>query len=114
MLIEEFVVSYLDEHMSVPVSGEIPTPMPDSFITVERTGGSSVNKLKSATLAVQAWAESVDAAANLCADVAEAMEAIAAEPEISRCALNASYNFTDTSTKRYRYQAVFDLVHYLN
>lgn len=114
MLIEEFVVQYLGQELTVPVSGAVPSPMPASFVTVERTGGSVRNKLCTATLAVQAWAESIDAAANLCAAVTEAMESILSEAEIARCSLNASYNFTDTSTMRCRYQAVFDLVHYLN
>ena len=114
MLIEEFVVKYLDDELSIPVSGEIPSPMPNTFITVERTGGSITNKIRTATLAIQAWAESIDAAANLCALITETMEGIVEEDEISRCTLDSSYNFTDTSTKRYRYQAVFDLVHYLN
>lgn len=113
MLIEEFVVKYLDDELSVPVSGEIPSPMPDTFITVERTGGSITNKIRTATLAIQAWAESIDAAANLCALVTETMENIVGEDEISRCTLDSSYNFTDTTTKHCRYQAVFDVVHYL-
>ncbi|QBX15619.1 hypothetical protein Javan197_0033 [Streptococcus phage Javan197] len=33
-------------------------------------------------------------------------------PEVSGVHLNADYNFTDTATKRYRYQAVFDINHY--
>jgi len=113
MLIEEFVVHYLDAELTVPVSGAVPSPLPATFVTVERTGGSATNKLRTATLAVQAWAETIDAAANLCAEVTEAMEAIVEKDEISRCTLNASYNFTDTTTKHCRYQAVFDVVHYL-
>ena len=113
MLIEEFVVHYLDTELTVPVSGAVPSPLPATFVTVERTGGSASNKLRTATLAIQAWAESIDEAANLCADVVEAMDGIIAEDEISRCTLNASYNFTDTTTKHCRYQAVFDVVHYL-
>lgn len=113
MLIEEFVVQYLNGELSVPVSGAVPSPMPDTFVTVERTGSSITNKIRTATLAIQAWAESIDAAANLCAEVTETMENIVENDEISRCSLDSSYNFTDTSTKRFRYQAVFDLVHYL-
>lgn len=31
---------------------------------------------------------------------------------IARVQLNSDYNFTDTETKRYRYQAVFDINYY--
>ena len=114
MLIEEFVVHYLDGELSVPVAGAVPSPMPVSFVTVERTGGSMTNQLRSATLAIQAWAGSIDAAANLCADVIDIMIGILEKSEISSCVLSASYNFTDTATKHCRYQAVFEVVHYLN
>ena len=113
MTIEEYVIASLTGQLSVPVSGDVPSPKPASFVTVEKTGGGSSNTIQSATLAVQAWAESRDAAALLCAAVETAMDGIVAHPEISRCSLSSSYNFTDTSTKRYRYQALFDVVHYL-
>lgn len=34
------------------------------------------------------------------------------EETVITCEMNSSYNFTDTRTKRYRYQAVFDLVYF--
>ena len=34
------------------------------------------------------------------------------ENTIISCVLNSTYNFTDTRTKRYRYQAVYDLVYF--
>ena len=40
------------------------------------------------------------------------MEDLADLDEVSACRLNSDYNFTDTTTKHYRYQAVFDLVFY--
>jgi len=32
--------------------------------------------------------------------------------EIGKVKLNSDYNFTDTVTKQYRYQAVYDISHY--
>jgi hypothetical protein len=32
--------------------------------------------------------------------------------EVSKVSLNSEYNYTDTVEKKYRYQAVFDIVHY--
>lgn len=113
MTIEEFIVNYLDGALSVPVSGDVPSPVLPSFVTVEKTGGGRENKISSATVAVQSWAESRADAADLCAAVEAAMEAIVEEPEISRCALDSSYNFPDLERKKPRYQAVFSIVHYL-
>ena len=53
------------------------------------------------------------AAAALNETVKEAMAGLTALPEISRCALVSDYNYTDRSTDTCRYQAVFDVVHYL-
>ena len=39
------------------------------------------------------------------------MRTIVNLPEIGRSQLNSDYNFTDTTTKGYRYQAVFDLIY---
>ena len=30
---------------------------------------------------------------------------------VSRCILNSAYNFTDTRTREYRYQAVFEITY---
>ena len=113
MTIEEYIVQYLSGRLSVPVSGDVPSPLPASFVTVEKTGAGRVNQIASATVAVQSWAASRDAAARLCAEVEAAMGGIVEEPEISRCALDTSYNFPDLSRERPRYQAVFSITHYL-
>ena len=40
------------------------------------------------------------------------MEEIENQNPVSRAALNTDYNYTDTVTKRYRYQAVYDFIYY--
>ena len=57
-------------------------------------------------------ADSMYAAAKLNEEVKAIMKGIIELPEVSSCRLDSDYNFTDTATKKYRYQAVFDLVHY--
>ena len=44
--------------------------------------------------------------------VKAAMKRIIEQDEISRSTLNSDYNFTDVITKKYRYQAVYDLKYY--
>ena len=41
--------------------------------------------------------------------VKEAVKGLVELDSISGVHLNSDYNFTDTETKRYRYQAVFDI-----
>ena len=40
------------------------------------------------------------------------MEQATILPTISSAKLNTDYNFTDTTTREYRYQAVYDLTYY--
>lgn len=51
-------------------------------------------------------------AAELNEKVKSAMDEIVELDEVTRCELNSDYNYTDTSRKKYRYQAVFDITHY--
>ena len=44
--------------------------------------------------------------------VKNAVENLIGLDEIRGISLNGDYNFTDTTTKEYRYQAVFDIGHY--
>lgn len=111
-MIEKIVYDYLSEALTVPVRLEVPENPPERFVLLEKTGSGVENQIYSATIAVQSWAETLFEAAALNEQVKAAMDEIVRLPEICRCQLNSDYNFTDTATKRYRYQAVFDLVHY--
>lgn len=111
MTIEEFMIDYLGTALAAEVRGSVPHPMPDEFVTVEKTGSSLVNRINAATLAVQSWSTSRAAAAALNELVKAAMAAAVARPEISRCALDSDYNYTDEATNKNRYQAVFDVVY---
>lgn len=116
MTIEQFIVEYLNDGnlpQGVTASGSVPHPMPAQFVTVEKTGSSLSDRIHGATIAVQSWSTSRAAAAALNEAVKSAMEAAAALPEISRSALESDYNYTDLATNKPRYQAVFDVVHYI-
>lgn len=113
MTIEEFIILYLSGILSVPVSGDVPNPMPASFVTVEQTGSRETDKIRTATIAVQSWAQTRAGAGRLNKAVEEAMADMISEPEISRCALDTSYNFTDLNTKTPRYQAVFSVIYHI-
>lgn len=111
-MIEKIVLNYLLKKLHIPVYSEIPENPPEEFVIVDKAGSGKKNKLGSAVLALQSYAGSLYLAAELNEKVKSVMEDIVDLDEISKCKLNTDYNFTDTSTKRYRYQAVYDIVHY--
>lgn len=111
-MIETVVRAHLVENLSVPVYMETPPKPPETYVLAEKTGGSMENRQKSAMITVQSYAPRLLAAAELNEAVKTAMESLAEREEIASCRLNSDYNFTNTASKGYRYQAVFDIYHY--
>lgn len=112
MTIEQIIVDYLRDALSVPVSGEKPIGPVSEFVTVEKIGSSARNYIKSATLAIQSWSTSQDSASALNETVKCAMDNAVTLDAVSSSRCETDYNFTDTSTKRHRYQAVYTVVYY--
>jgi hypothetical protein len=111
-MIEETVLNYLSKKLSVPVSMEVPEKPPAAFCVVEKTGSGRDNRINSATFAVQSYGSTLYQAAELNERAKAAMDDLVELNEIARADLNSDYNFTDSSTKRYRYQAIYDITHY--
>lgn len=114
-IIEETVIRYLTREVC-PAYGEVPPDPPAAFAVVEKTGSGSAEGsaglIPTATLAIQSYAPTLAAAADLNERVKKAMAAIVAMPTVTSARLNGDYPYTDTANKRYRYQAVYDLVYY--
>ena len=99
---------YAERPMAPPLEA-----LPEEYYLIEKTGGGEENHILNAMIAVQSIsARSMLRAAEMSEAAERAMKAMPAEvDDVSRCRLNAAYNFTDTETKEYRYQAVFDLIY---
>lgn len=111
-MIEVVIVNYLNKYLSVPSSLERPDKSIKKFILIEKAGGSKSNHISSATFVFQSYALSLYEAAVLNEELKQVVENMIELDEISSIKLNSDYNFTDTQTKEYRYQAVFDIKHY--
>lgn len=111
-MIEKIILNYLNSKLAVPVVMEEPADKPSSFVVIQKTGSSRVNYIFSATIAIQSYGESLLKAAELNEAVKNAMFGIPEVAEVASVRLNSDYNFTDSSTKKYRYQAVFEITHY--
>ncbi|AJD83095.1 hypothetical protein [Streptococcus phage Str-PAP-1] len=111
-MIELVIKNYLDGHLNVPSFFEHQNGIKGKYVQIEKIGGGKGNKLKSSVFAFQSYADSLFESAELNEQVKEVVEAMIEVPEISGIKLNSDYNFTDTQTKKYRYQAVYDINHY--
>lgn len=111
-MIELSLKKFLDGHLSVPSFFEVPAKAPKKYVVIEKTGSSKVNYISSATVAFQSYADSLFEAALLNDEVKAVVEKLIELNEITSVRLNSDYNFTDPTTKQYRYQAVYDIGHY--
>lgn len=111
-MVEKIVKDYLQSSLGIPVRLEEEDDLGNEYVLIEKTGSSTGKHIASATLAVQSFSTSLYGAATLNERVKAAMEKIIELDDISKCELNSDYNYTDTNRKKYRYQAVFDIVYF--
>ena len=111
-MIEKTILDYLGEHLTVPVYMEEPINKPASYVLIERTGSSESNLVETTTLALQSYGASLYDAAVLNMAVKARIKQAVELPSVSAVYINSDYNFTDTETKRYRYQCVAVVTHY--
>lgn len=110
-MIEKIAYDYLSDNLDTPVFMEVPEHAPCEFVVMEKVAGSITDHIRFATIAIQSYSSvSLYAAAQLNDDVHEVMDAMADHvDDVSECQMTADTNFTDTSTKRYRYQCLYNI-----
>jgi|SRR5699024_1880037 len=111
-MIELIILNHLNNKLDVSVHLEKPSSEIGSYVVFEKTSSGKSNHLPSATIAFQSYADSLYNAAVLNDKVKDAVESLIELDEIRGLDLNSDYNFTDTTTKEYRYQAVYDIRYY--
>ena len=111
-MIETVLYNYLKDlfyEEQIPVYMERPEKRPNGkYIIIEKTGGTKTDKIATNTFAFQSYGDTLYDASSL----NESVKSAEYLDEISGVTLNSDYNFTDTASKSYRYQAVFVITHY--
>lgn len=113
-MIEQIVIDYLNDNLTngIEAYAEVPENPASKYVIVQKTGSGRVNKIDSATFALQSYADSKYEAATLNEEVKSIMDSITDHPKVSASALNSDYDFTDPKKKQPRYQAIYNLTHY--
>lgn len=114
MIIEQVVNEYLQEALDMDaVYNEDPDGEKPPYVVIEKTGSGRENLINRSTLAIKSYGSSLLEAITLNDMVKAAMDDIDSEIlQISDSSLDSDYDFSDTAKKRYRYQAVYNLIHY--
>lgn len=110
-MIAKDLLDYLGEALSVGVYMESPEEL-TNYILLDQTGSSRNDHIITTTIAVQSYAPSLYEAMVLNESVKAAMEGFAQLANVTRVELDTDYNFTNTATKQYRWQAVYNITHY--
>nr|DAX27475.1 MAG TPA: tail completion protein [Caudoviricetes sp.] len=110
-MIEKTIYKYLQDILKIPVFISEPEKPPASYVLLDRTDGDD-GPIKHATIAFQSYSQTILEACKLNERLKEAMRGATRLDDIVKVKLNSDYNFTDTETKRPRYQAVYDLTYY--
>ena len=114
-MIEDIVRDHLIDEIQLPVYLEEPERPPRKYMLVEKVGSSdgAAHAVAHAMIAVQSIsAESMVSAALLNEQVKQAMWRLEADSRVTKVRCNSDLNYTDTSTRRYRYQALFEITYY--
>ena len=113
-MIEVVIMNALEAATNVNAYMEIPEESENTYIVIQRAGGEQRgSRMRTAVIAVQSYAQTLLDAAILNESVLNAMQELQYQDnEITICQLNSNNNSTDPETRRYRYQAVFDLVYF--
>ena len=110
-MIAKDLLDYLGEALPVGVYMESPEEL-TNYILLDQTGSSRNDHIITTTIAVQSYAPSLYEAMVLNESVKAAMEGFAQLANVTRVELDTDYNFTNTVTKQYRWQAVYNITHY--
>ena len=110
-MIAKTLLNFLGEDLDIGVYLEQP-PDETNYILIDQTGSSQANHITTTTIALQSYGSSLYNAMVLNERVKDAMERFVELNEVTRVELNTDYNFTNTATKQYRWQAVYLITHY--
>ena len=106
------LIEYLTGKLDVYVGVSAPEAT-TGYVLIDQTGSTNRNHITTTTIAVQSYGASLEDAIRLNETVKNVMMDFVNEDEVSGVKLDTEYNFTNTATKQYRWQAVFEITHYL-
>lgn len=112
-MIEKIIIDYLSKELGITCYAEKQVNT-KRYVLIEKIGGGKKEHLTSAIVAIQSYDSTLYKAAELNELVKTAMFKMPnVLNEISKMKLNSDYNFTDTEIKHYRYQAIFEIIYYM-
>ena len=112
-MIELDVKNFIEDNFEYPAYMERPGNGTETYFVIEKVSGTRDEYIDFARITVQTYAPSLYQAATLCDRLNDAMLTdFLTLPNISNVEINSTYNYTDTTTKKYRDQTLFEIYYY--
>ena len=111
-MLEITIIGYLGTHITAPVYAEIPAGKPERFVVVEKMGGERENYIDTAAVSFRSFGPSLLDAMKLNEEVMAAVETMTDLDEICCCEYGGDFNDSDTASKQYCYQAMYNITYY--
>lgn len=112
-MIEVTLLNYVSTELApIPVYMEEPEDKPEKYVLISYQGTGEDNYIYTGMVTAKSYASSLYEASLLNEQVKEVLNSLIEVNELTSSKLNASYPFNETTTKRYRYQCVFNINHY--
>lgn len=113
-MIEAITKNYVQEKMGIPSYLNAPSDKPDKYVRIRKSGSSGDRFIETAIFIFYCVSEkSLYEAAQMNEDLKEVMYDMPGFIDaVSKVELNSDGNFTDTKTKEYRYQSIFEVTYH--
>lgn len=111
-MIIKTLLDYLITQLNGTYVGMEAPEQTSNYVLIDQTGSSRTNHIITTSVAIQSYGSSLYDAMLLNESVKSAMEGFAESALVTRVELETDYNFTNTATKQYRWQAVYSITHY--
>lgn len=113
-MIEATIIQYLTAQdlpgIGAHIYGETPAEnIPENYVLIRRTGGSMANYIRQYNIYTETVGKDRLTTLQNHEAVVSAMLAIRDHTDIMSCRLNSDYDATNTRTKEYRYQALWQI-----
>lgn len=110
MIIEPIILDYLKNELDIDaVFFEIPSPIPETFVTIELINRSKTDHIESVTLEFMSYAPTMFEAATLDEKVRDAMDCAVILDEVMSSKCGGGNNSTNTAIKKYCYRSYYNL-----
>lgn len=114
-MIEEIILKYIKSKLNIPAFLVAPSDKPSKYITIRKSASSGDRFIENAMIIFYCISqESLFEASQINSELKKALYDMPYEVNnVSGVYINSDGNFTDTTTKEYRYQAIYEVIYHL-